>query len=177
MTNDKFKEFLHYVVHKTSTMKSVGKTVLFKILYFTDFNYYEIFEEKLSGETYMKLPRGPAPSNFDNTIIELQKEGHIKEKNVDYYGNPQKKFISVTEPRITKLSSEELRFIDDSIKKYSKFNASEISDYSHRDVPYIVAEDLKEIDYKLVFYRDEEFSVRNYHNIENCEKTIIIQNI
>ena len=75
----KFKQFLHYVIHKTSGISKVGKTVLFKILYFTDFNYYELFEEKLSGETYLKYPYGPAPCNFDNVILELKAEGLIKE--------------------------------------------------------------------------------------------------
>ena len=58
LNSDKFKQVLHYVIHKTGSIENVGKTVLFKILYFTDFNYYEMFEEKLTGESYRKIPRG-----------------------------------------------------------------------------------------------------------------------
>jgi hypothetical protein len=65
---EKFKRVLHYVIHKTSSIDNVGKTVLYKILYFTDFNYYEMFEEKLTGETYLKYPFGPAPRDFDAVL-------------------------------------------------------------------------------------------------------------
>ena len=34
------------------------------------------------------------------------------------------------------------------------------SDYSHNDVPWMVAENRKMIDYESVFYRTEQYSVR-----------------
>ena len=41
-------------------------------------------------------------------------------------------------------------------------NASEISNYSHKDVPWLAAEEGGIIDYESVFYRTDEYSVRNY---------------
>ncbi len=62
---EKFKQVLHYIIHQCGSLENVGKTVLFKILYFTDFDYYELYEEKLTGEPYRKLPLGPAPVHFE----------------------------------------------------------------------------------------------------------------
>jgi len=163
---DKFKHFLHYIIHKTNNVHNVGKTVLFKILYFTDFNYYEVFEEKLSGETYLKYPYGPAPCDFDAAVLALKDEGLINEKESNYGTYPQKKFSSNSEPDTSKFSKKDLEFIDESVFTYSKFNATKISDYSHKDTPYVVAEDFEELDYELVFYRDPSLSVRVYDDNE-----------
>jgi hypothetical protein len=40
-------------------------------------------------------------------------------------------------------------------------NASQISEYSHGDIPWKVTEDMGIIDYETVFYRTPEYSVRN----------------
>ena len=165
---EKFKQFLQYVIHKTSNISNVGKTVLYKILYFTDFNYYELFEEKLSGETYLKYPYGPAPCDFDEIIDKLKTEGLIKE-NLATYIYPQKKFTSTMEPNTSKFTKEELEFIDKSIDNYSSFNATKISEHSHKDIPYIVAEDFEELDYELVFYRGPELSVRVYDGEDDSD--------
>ena len=161
---EKFKQFLHYIIYKTSNLHNVGKTVLYKILYFTDFNYYELFEEKLSGETYLKYPYGPAPCDFEDVISELKNEGLIKEIESGYGTYRQIKYLSNKEPNMSKFDAEELRFIDESINTYSKFNAKEISEYSHKDIPYNAAEDFEELDYELVFYRDPTLSVREYND-------------
>lgn len=161
-STDKFKQVLHYVIHKTSNISNVSKTVLYKILYFTDFNYYELFEEKLTGEAYIKFPYGPAPQDFDEITSILERENLITENEKYYYGHTQKKYISNRDPDTSKLSNAELDFIDQSIDTYSRFNATEISDHSHRDIPYIAAEDFGEIDYEMVFYRTSDLSVREY---------------
>lgn len=158
---EKFKQLLQYVIYKTNSIPNVGKTVLYKILYFTEFNYYEKFEEKLSGETYLKYPYGPAPRDFDEIIHELKTQGLIQEKLTNY-GYSQKKFTSIVKPDTSKFTKEQIEFIDEDIDTYSSFNATEISEHSHKDTPYIVAEDFEELDYELVFYRSPELSVRIY---------------
>ena len=161
-STDKFKQVLHYVIHKTSNISNVGKTVLYKILYFTDFNYYELFEEKLTGEAYIRYPLGPAPQDFEKITHMMEQENLITETERYYSGRTQIKYKSNSEPDTSKLNQDELDFIDQSIEKYSCFSAREISDHSHLDTPYIAAEDFKEIDYEMVFYRTSELSVREY---------------
>ena len=52
---DKLEQVLHYIIHHVGGLPHVGKPVLYKLLYFCDFNYYEIYEEPLTGEQYYKL--------------------------------------------------------------------------------------------------------------------------
>lgn len=74
---EKFKEVLHYIINDCGTKKNVGKTVLYKLLYFSDFNFFELYEKSMTNESYRKLPRGPAPIHFDVAVKELIDEGKI----------------------------------------------------------------------------------------------------
>lgn len=55
----KFKNILLYILERCAGNYNVGETVLYKLLYFSDFNYYELYEEHLTGANYRKLPYGP----------------------------------------------------------------------------------------------------------------------
>jgi len=162
--SDKFNQFLHYVIHEIGSLENVRKTVLFKILYFTDFNYYEVNEENLTGETYRKLPQGPAPIHFDAMIQQLKAEKKIRELRTEYMGYKQKKYISISKPDLSLINANEIEFINKNLCIYSNFNASQISEFSHQDMPYMATDDLDLIDYELVFYRSPLFSVREYRD-------------
>ncbi len=56
------------------------------------------------------------------------------------------------------------RFYKIKCKCYQHFNAGNMKDYSHKDVPWVGAEDLQLIDYEAVFSRTDEFSVRKYND-------------
>lgn len=47
---DKMEQVLHYIIHEVGHLPQVGKTVLFKLLYSCDLDYYEMHEEILTGE-------------------------------------------------------------------------------------------------------------------------------
>ena len=158
----KFKQVLHYVSRRCGHLENVGKTVLFKILYFVDFDYYELNEDKLTGESYRKSEYGPAPIHFEEAIKELEEEGKIKQFTTMSGGHEQQKFISLEEPNIDLVSGKELKVIEEDISKYSCMSATQISALSHRDIPYKATKDDEIINYEKVFYRDPLFSVREY---------------
>lgn len=160
---NKFREVLLYILTKVGAKPNVGETVLYKLLYFIDFDYYEKYEEQLIGATYMKNLHGPTPIEFQKLIEEMViKEELVIVKN-KYFNYDQKKYLAVREPDLSKLlSAQELHHIDEVLARLSDKNGSELSEYSHQDVPWIVAEDTKPIDYESVFYRTPKTSVRNY---------------
>jgi transcriptional regulator with XRE-family HTH domain len=53
----KFKQVFLYILNQCAQKPTVGKTVLNKLLYFADFNYYEKNFESITGVEYIKLPR------------------------------------------------------------------------------------------------------------------------
>lgn len=159
---EKFKEIVHYFIHKTSGQSNVGKTVLYKLHYFSDFNYYELFEKQMTGERYSKIDHGPAPRHFNQIVEELIDEGKIEQKNTEYFGHQQIRYISLIEPKLNSLNAIELKHLEDTICEYSTMNATKIEAISHKDLPWQATEYNDDIDYDLVFYRDPEMSVREY---------------
>ena len=64
----------------------------------------------------------------------------------------------------SQLSAQELNHIDKELDKYSDKNATELSELSHKDIPWIGTKDKEVIPYEAVFYRNEETSVRGYND-------------
>ncbi len=164
----KLEQVLHYIINEVGALPHVGKTVLYKHLYFCDFNYYEIYEDPLTAEEYIKLPMGPAPVHFDAVIAKLIEEGRIEKIDNDYFGHQQEKYLSLEDPDVSCLEGKELKVIEDTIKELRYLNASQISAFSHEDIPWKATDEKAVIDYDLVFYRNDLTSVREDKN-ETCD--------
>lgn len=160
----KFKEVLIYILEKTAGKLNVGQTVLYKLLYFSDFNYYERFEEQLTGAKYQKNLHGPTPIAFKKIIDEMI-DKEIKIDCNDYFGRKQLRYIALRKADLRKINGAEKEIIDDVINRLGDMNATQISDYSHEDVPWKVTKDSEIIDYETVFYRGPQYSVREYKEL------------
>lgn len=165
---NKFKNILLYILERCAGKPNVGETLLYKLLYFTDFNYYELFEEHLSGAEYRKLPYGPVPQKLDSIINQMINQKQLKRFKTDYHGYLQTRYLPLSKPNLLNLSATEKDIIDKVIDQYSDWSASAISDYSHKDMPWLATKDGEVIDYELVFYREAPFSVRNYDEDEDA---------
>lgn len=157
----KFKEVLLYVLKHVGSKPNVGEVVLYKLLYFIDFDYYEKYEEQLIGATYIKNHHGPTPKEFAKIVDEMEGKDLTKVRT-KYFQYPQKKYLPLREPDLSILSAREKAVIDSVLERLSDKNANEISAYSHDDVPWLTAEDGHIIEYESVFYRTPAYSVRSY---------------
>lgn len=164
---NKFKNILLYILERCSGKPNVGETVLYKLLYFSDFNYYELYEEHLTGANYKKLPYGPVPQKLDVIIDQMIELKQLEKIKTDYKGFPQKRFIPLEKADLTRLKASEKDVIDKVIDQMSDWSANAISDYSHKDLPWEVTEIGNDISYNLAFYRELPYSVRVYDEEEN----------
>ncbi len=158
----KFKNVLLYILERCAGKPNVGETVLYKLLYFSDFNYYELYEEHLTGAKYRKLPFGPVPQKLDTIIDQMIKKGQLQRVKTVYHGYPQTRYLPLEKADLTELRASEKEIIDRVIEQMSDWSAAAISNYSHKDMPWLASKEGEEINYELVFYRDAPFSVRNY---------------
>ncbi|RLD60472.1 MAG: XRE family transcriptional regulator [Bacteroidetes bacterium] len=160
----KFKNVLLYILEKCAGKPNVGETVLYKLLYFSDFNYYELYEEHLTGAKYRKLPYGPVPQNLNSIIQEMLETGKLKRVKTEYHGYPQARFLPLEKANLTKLMANEKEVIDRVIEQMSDWSATSISNYSHKDMPWLASKEGEDINYELALYREAPFSVRNYED-------------
>ncbi|MEA2104842.1 MAG: DUF4065 domain-containing protein [Candidatus Cloacimonadota bacterium] len=158
---EKFKEVLLYILNKVGSKPNIGETVLYKLLYFIDFNFYEKYEEQLIGATYIKNRYGPTPIEFAKIVKEMEGKDLVKIKD-KYFQYPQTKYLPLRKPDLPKFKANETAEIDDVLERLSDMNAAQISEYSHHDVPWLTTEEKQKIDYEAVFYRTPPYSVRFY---------------
>jgi transcriptional regulator with XRE-family HTH domain len=149
----KFKTVLLYILDQCRDKQNIGKVVLNKLLYYSDFNYYFKHKEYLTGLRYSKLPKGPVPG-IEAFIEQMKNNVELKEIPVNYYGYPSVRYVPMVKPDYNYLTVEERYVIDEVIAVYADMNAAEISDLSHDDPPWLETPNIgDEIDYDLVFKR------------------------
>lgn len=166
---EKFRQVLLYVLNRVGGKPNVGMTVLYKLLYFIDFDYYEKYEEQLMGLTYIKNHHGPTPNIFGNTVEKLIAKGEIEAIKSKFYKYEQTKYLvnPGLKQDLSLLSANELAHIDAELARLSDKTATELSNLSHQDVPWITAEENVPLDYEAVFYRTPATSVRAYEQATN----------
>jgi transcriptional regulator with XRE-family HTH domain len=164
---NKFKNVLLYILERCAGKPNVGETVLYKLLYFSDFNHYELYEEHLTGSRYRKLPYGPVPQKFDTIIQQMIDKEQLQRVKTTYHGFPQTRYIPLEKADLTLLKASEKDVIDRVIDQMSDWSAAMISEYSHKDLPWEATDKGQDISYNLAFYREMPYSVRVYNEEEN----------
>src|SRR4030043_1525945 len=104
----KFKEVLIYILNKVGAKPAIGETVIYKLLYFIDFDFYEKYEEQLVGATYMKNQYGPTPIEFAKIIEQMIKKEEIEKVKSDYFNYPQTKYLPRNKPDLTKFKENKM---------------------------------------------------------------------
>lgn len=163
---EKFKNVLLYILERCAGKPNVGETVLYKLLYFSDFNYYELYEEHLTGAKYRKLPFGPVPQKLDSIIHQMIEEEQLQRVKNEYHGFVQTRYLPLEKADLRELKASEKEVIDRVVEQMSDWSASMISHYSHGDKPWKATQEGDEINYELAFYRRPPYSVRVYDEDE-----------
>ena len=161
---EKFKQVFLYILKKVGAKPNVGQTVLYKLLYFIDFDYYELFETQLMGLRYIKNHYGPSPVAFAKLVKEMEKDEELEIIKTKRFDHDMTKYLPLVEPDLSLLSAKELAHIDKVLEKHSDKSAKELSEFSHKDIPWISADEQAPIEYEAVFYRNEDTSVREYND-------------
>lgn len=151
---EKLREVLLYVLGKVGGKPNVGETVLYKLLYFIDMDYYEKHGRSITGLTYIHNTYGPSPvSDFRAVVDDMREHNELDIVETKFFNNTQKKYLPQATPDLSNLSANEIKHIDAELVRLGDKNANELSDLSHKDTPWIVTPQGKPIDYRDVFYR------------------------
>jgi transcriptional regulator with XRE-family HTH domain len=150
----KLRDVLLYLTEKIGAKPNVGETVIYKLLYFIDFDFYEKTGQSITGLTYVKNNFGPTPvSAFRDIVDKMEKDGEIAIVKTKYFSHDQKKYLPIKRADLGSLGAKELEHINWEIERLSDKTAAELTKFSHYDTPWVVAEMGKPLGYQFVFYR------------------------
>ncbi len=157
---EKLREVLLYVLGKVGAKPNVGETVLYKLLYFIDMDYYEKHGRSITGLTYIHNTFGPSPvGDFRAVVDDMRKHDELDIVETKFFNNKQKKYLPQVTSDLHALAANEIKHIDEELVRLGDKTAKELSDLSHKDTPWITTPQGKPIDYRGVFYRTSATAV------------------
>lgn len=170
---EKLKNIILYILEKCAGKPNLGETVLYKLLYFIDFDNFEINGQSISGLDYVHLQYGPAPiaTLYLPIIEEMKSNQELKIIISNYFGFKIKRYINLITHDIDSLSLKEVRVIDDVILSLSGMSASQIEEYSHGDAPWRLTSEKEIIPYNLVFKRQAPYAKRSADDLRYFKMT------
>lgn len=106
---------------------------IFKILYFADREHLSKYGRPITGDTYIKMERGPVPTKLYDIFKAIRGDsfftaGNLKEYftiHGRYFVKPEKK------PNLRYLSKTDISELDDSMLKYGELPHENLSKISH----------------------------------------------
>jgi uncharacterized phage-associated protein len=193
-TEEKILNAIKYFVKKT---KYVGRTKLFKLLYFWDFYYFEKHGKSITGLTYYAWPFGPVPKSLFEQIENDRLPDYLKSEiaiidDTDYDSiDGYKRFKIMTKNDkinldvFTPYEKQELERVVEIFEDATAQQMTEASHYHNMPWAKTIKEkgEFAEIDYMLGKSKDtpfdeEEIKERMFlqkqltHNGNNREGTI-----
>ena len=161
---NKLRQLILYLLSKCGGKANFGETVLYKLLYFIDFDSHEILGEPITGMNYIHQKFGPIPQarQYQSIIQKMKDNKEIRTFNQDYHGMIQKRYVALKNYNISNFSIEEKEVIDKVINLLSDFSAKQIEDYSHGDIPWKSTKNNEVISYNLVIDRNPPYTKCNY---------------
>ena len=133
--------------------EGVLKTKLNKLLFYADFKHYKGYAISITGARYAHIPFGPAPDNYDIYYGALSSQKAIQFIEEIYPakrgGEPVVGEIikAVKKPDLSLFAASELRIMASVQEDFEKYNAREITDFSHKEVGYQETEEGGTISY------------------------------
>ena len=137
--------------------KSVTKTKLAKLVYLSDFAWFYNHLQSMSGMQYRKIKYGPVPDAYFRALDELEEEGKIV---IDRKNTDGKEVIIISESdsnnkqRLENISADETVLMKEIHKKWKDKKTAEIVNFTHNQLPYLMADDEEIVSYALITQED-----------------------
>lgn len=152
----KYKNMILYLAEKIGARPNVGETVFYKLIYFTETLALYRNKKSITNESFFKMQYGPVPSSFGTITQEMVNNNELDKVTGKYFTYMQTKYL----PRVESmgLSDEEKRLINEVIVTLGDKTATELSDLSHKDCPWIEAEMGSILDLGLINKTNDHYS-------------------
>ena len=150
----KFQQLILYVATKSETDPNFGATKLNKILFFCDFLAYRSLGSAITGQSYQKLPFGPAPRALLPVLSEMEAAGECTVLERQHFGLSQRRLLPRRDPDLNCFTPQEIDLVNSVLTELWHDNASSVSELSHQFVGWQAVETGEEIPYETIFVGD-----------------------
>jgi len=128
---------------------NITKTKLAKLLYFADFAWFYTNLKSMSGMQYRKIQYGPVADSYFRIIDEMFDRGEIDIKQTKDGAMLISQTRSGAKIDLSEINDGEQKLMKKIEKKWESKKTSEIVDFTHKQLPYLYAQDNDIVSYGL----------------------------
>ena len=146
---------MNAILFFTENVQNLGRTKLYKLLYFLDFDHYEKYGESVTGESYLNKELGPVPANAEEVINKMKDDELLDillEQVMDFIRH---KFVAKVHHDSKVFSPTEIEMLCEVAEKWKYHTANEIVSATHGEAPWIATAREEIIPYPYAYYRNK----------------------
>ncbi len=150
---DKYKQIItNFIKYWADNDWKITKTKLAKLCYLLDFSWYYYNLEPITGLEYKKFAQWPVPDAYFSTLEEL-----FEEESISIEIKWRSHLIeNIWTPNNNKLSEDELKMLENIAKKWKWKPTSEIVNFTHKQIPWMICYNREVIPYGLITQEEVE---------------------
>ena len=151
---EKYKQMILFFLRMNGSVK---KTKLAKLVYLSDFAWFYDHLQSMSGMQYRKIKYGPVPDAYFRALDELEEDGKIV---IDRKNDDGKEMIIISESDSNKrqklgdITDGESALMRNICTKWKDKKTAEIVNFTHNQLPYLMADDEEIVSYALITQED-----------------------
>jgi len=137
-------------------VKDLGKTKLYKLIYFCDVRNLREHGETITSSDFIKYKHGPVPSRAEKRLKALKRDDKISVELKTKGGHKLHEVKALVSPDCTVFSDEELENIKFVCADLGKKTAVSLSSLSHEEPSWVFAKMGKSLSSDLMLYGASE---------------------
>lgn len=153
----KMQNTLLFIFERCAGKPNITENALHLLLYFIDFNHYELYEHQFTGAEYRKINNAPVAMKIDTLLQKMLDKKQIAAIKIKKNNSIQRRFIPLQKPDLTALKASETAIINSVLEQLCNFNENALLKYTQNDLPVKATSEGEPINYELVFYREEPY--------------------
>lgn len=115
----------------------VFKTKLNKLLFYADFSHYKKTGSSITGAQYACIDHGPVVDNFNYYFASLLEKRFLNAQEQSFPGGyVGEVYVSEEAPDLSLFSQDEIKTLSSIEKTFSDFSATDIRNFSHKELGY-----------------------------------------
>lgn len=164
LNKEKYRNAILYFAHHA---RNVGRTKLWKLLYYLDFDHFEQFGASVTGDQYWKWENGPVPVAGLAIVRDMEAADDIQVlEEPTPFANPMYRVIPLREVNKSVFSQSEWDMLEAVARKWQFHSARDMSNATHGERPWLEADHNGLLDYTLASQRGTESDADDPGQIE-----------
>lgn len=149
----KLEQALRYFLQHIPASEPNTNSAMVALMYFAEFQFYELYEVHFCGVSFQRVPHGLAASEVAEALFHIRQTLGIE----DALGGQGFKSLK---PDLRVFNGAEYEVLRAVIDRFGTFDAASLYELVKRDLPWEATQDGAYLDYELAWYREFPFSAK-----------------